>query len=196
MSGARSVVVSAAHNSRYYLCGALFPPRSRPSHRLHLSHRTIPPPTAEKVAQRASFKTFARTTVAYCRSSVVYSSDKAEGLRRFISYIYNIRFVPSNARTNEVRVGEVPHIVGKRRTRPTNVTASRGAALLTCGASPQSIPPPPIEAARRNDICSYYTQRWLVQTSLPHRQTSLQLSGLVCGYKVCSDHIMQTGLSQ
>ena len=41
-----------------------------------------------------------------------------------------------------------------------------------------------------------HTQRWLVQTSLPHKQTSLQLSGLVCGYKVCSGHIMQTGLSQ
>ena len=35
------------------------------------------------------------------------------------------------ARTNGVCVGEVPHIVGKRRTRPTNVTESRGAALLT-----------------------------------------------------------------
>ena len=38
-----------------------FPPRSRPSHRSHLSHRTPPSPTAEKVARRAFFKTFART---------------------------------------------------------------------------------------------------------------------------------------
>ena len=61
---------------------------------------------------------------------------------------------------------------------------------------------------------SRHTQRWLVQTSLPHKHTSLhqpnrlvyhtnkpvyhtnRLSGLVCGYKLCSDHIMQTGLSQ
>ena len=41
-----------------------------------------------------------------------------------------------------------------------------------------------------------HTQRWLVQTSLQHKQTSLQLSGLVCAHKVCSDHIMQTNLSQ
>ena len=36
--------MSAAHHSGDYLCGALFPPRSRPSHRSHLSHRTPPPP--------------------------------------------------------------------------------------------------------------------------------------------------------
>ena len=40
-----------------------------------------------------------------------------------------------------------------------------------------------------------HTQCWVVQTSLPHTQTSLQLSGLVRGYNVCSDHIMQIGLS-
>ena len=62
-----------------------FPPLSRPSHRSHLSHRTPPPPTAEKVARRASFKMFART--------------------------------------NAVCAGGVPHIVGKRRTRPTKVTS-------------------------------------------------------------------------
>jgi len=83
---------SAAHNSRDYLCGALLPPRSRPSHRSHLSHRTPPPPTAEKVARRASFKMFVRT--------------------------------------NAVCAGGVPHIVGKRRTRPTKVSMLRGAAVL------------------------------------------------------------------
>jgi hypothetical protein len=69
-----------------------FPPLSHPSHRSHLSHRTPPPPTAEKVARRASFKMFART--------------------------------------NAVCAGEVPHIVGKRRTRPTKVSMLRGTAVL------------------------------------------------------------------
>ena len=42
----------------------------------------------------------------------------------------------------------------------------------------------------------YHTQRWLRQTSLPPKQTSLQLSGLVYEYKGDSDSIMQTSLPQ
>ena len=44
--------------------------------------------------------------------------------------------------------------------------------------------------------CSLHTQHWLRQTSLPPKQTSLQLSGLVYEYKGDSDSKMQTSLPQ
>ena len=57
-----------------------------------------------------------------------------------------------------------------------------------------------LRGALRDESClqvgRQHNQRWLRQTSLPPKQTSLQLSGLVYEYKGDPDSIMQTSLPQ